>query len=209
MANSSKPSGLSPIKTLSGSEWTGKGNMYYIDPTDTNPYYPGDLVALSGSGDPTRGVPGITLGTAGATAVGVIQSVGINADGGPYINPNDLSKTSRPTGAQSIAYYAFVLDDPNIIFEIQESGSGTNLAATAIGLNANIVYATPATGVAVSGTTMNNVGTAATSTLNLKIFGFQRRSDNVFVTSPSTGGGAQKWLVLINNHQYRTGITGL
>jgi hypothetical protein len=33
--------------------------------------------------------------------------------------------------------------------------------------------------------------------------------DNAFVTSPATGGGAQKWWVLINNHYYRTGIIAL
>lgn len=206
MANPNKPAGLSPVATLSGSDWTGKGRMYYIASTDTNAYYPGDLVTLSGSGDATRGIPGITLATAGAVAVGVLMAAGTNPDGGPYVNPNQLQLTSVP-GTKTQAYYAYVLDDPFIIYEIQEGGSGTNLTASAIGNNANILYAAPATGVAVSGTTLNNASVATTSTLNLKIMGLARRQDNNFVSG--TGGGAQKWWVMINNHNYHTGVTGV
>lgn len=203
--NPNKPAGLSPVATLSGSEWTGKGRMYYIAEADTNAYYPGDLVALSGNGDTTRGIPGVTLGTAGATAVGVLMAVGTNPDGGPYINSNQLQLTSAP-GTKTQAYYAYVLDDPNVIYEIQEGSSGTNLTSAAIGSNANILYAAPATGVAVSGMVLDNTTVATTSTLNLKILGLARRQDNGFVSG--SGGGAQKWWVLINNHSYRVGVTG-
>lgn len=207
--NPNKPSGLSPVATLSGSPWTGKGRMYYIAAADTNPYYPGDLMTLTASGDPKLGLPGVTLATAGNPAVGVLVAVGLNPDGGPYINPNNLSLTNRPTGAQATPYYALIIDDPNVIFEIQEGGAATNLTNTATSKNANILYAAPAAGVVVSGTTLNGTGVATTSTLNLKLLGLARRADNNFVTVPATGGGAQKWWVLINNHYYRSGVTSI
>lgn len=206
--NPNKPAGLAAVKHQIGHAMTGQINMYTVLAADTNPYFPGDLVALTGSGD-TRGIPGITLATAGNTAVGVVASIGINPDGGPYINPNNLALTSRPTGAQPINYYLGILDDPYLIFEIQEGGAGTNLTQANIGQNANILYAAPAAGVAVSGTTLNNVGTANTATLNLKILGLVRRADNAFTTSPATGGGAQKWWVTINNHSYKAGVAGI
>lgn len=206
--NPNKPAGLSPVGYLNGANYDGKGRMYTILAADTNPYFVGDLVVPTGSGD-TRGLPGVTLASAGGAAVGVIVGIGTNPDGGPYANPLNLNVVSRPSGSQSVNYYALVSDDPNIIYEVQEGGSGTNLTQTSLQSNANILYAAPATGVNVSGTTMNNVGVATTATLNLKIISFARRIDNQFVTSPATGGGSQKWWVIINNHVYRGGTTGI
>lgn len=201
MANANRPTGLSPVKYLGGADWDGKVNIYQIAAANTDPFYPGDLVDLSGDGDTVRGIPGIALATAGNPAVGVLLSVGVNPDSGPYINPNDLSLTYAPA-TKTQQYYAAVVDDPNVIFEIQELGTGTQLTSAAIGLNANIVYAAPATGVKYSGTMLDNATEATTSTLNLKLLGLQRRLDNAF-------GAYAKWLCLINNHRYRAGITGV
>jgi hypothetical protein len=205
--NPNKPAGLSPIGLFSGALWNSKVKMYAIAAADTNPYYPGDLVALTGAGDAATGLSNITLATAGNAALGVVVAVGLgNAGpagaGGPYINANNLALTSRPSGAQTPVYYAAVIDDPMTVYEIQEGGTGTNLAAaTGPGLNANILYAAPAAGVYVSGTTLNNVGVTTTATLNLRILELAQRIDNHFVTTPATGGGAQKWWVMVQNHQ--------
>lgn len=208
--NPNKPGGLSPIASLSASGYTGKGRLYYIAPSDTNPYYIGDLVTVTGTGDPVAGLPGITLATAGNPAVGVVIALGVTRDGGAYANPGNLDITWRPSGANVKSYYALVEDDPNVIYEIQEGGVGTNLTTAALQFNANILYSAPATGVVYSGTTLDNGSAAVTATLNLKILSLARRVDNNFITTaPGTGGGAQKWWVLINNHVYRAGTAGV
>ena len=213
--NPNKPSGLSPVRYLNGAKYDGKGQMYCVLAADTNAYYPGDLVTPSASGGDSNGVPAVTLATAGNVAVGVIVAIGTLygtgylPPGGPYINALNLNVVSRPSGAQTSNYYALVSDDPNIIYEIQEGGSGTNLTTAAINNNANILYAAPATGVNVSGTTLNNASVTTTSTLNLKILRLVQRIDNHFLTSPATGGAAQKWEVIINSHVYRAGTTGI
>lgn len=204
MPNFNKPSGLTPVKYLGGADWDGKVNQYFIAAADTNPFFVGDLVDLTGTGDATRGIQGITLATAGNPAVGVVVAVGTNAEGGPYINPSDLSKTFRPSGAQAVPYYAAVVDDPNVIFEAQESTGA--LVAANVSRNANIVYAAPAAGVLVSGTMINSASQAVTATLNLKLLGLQRKYDQ---GSLNTYGVFAKWLCLINNHRYRTGIAGI
>jgi|ERR1700752_161436 len=209
--NPNRPAGLSPVAYLNGANYDGKGRLYSILAANTNPFYVGDLVVPVGGGAATAadtlGIPAITLATAGAVSIGAIVAVGTTADGGPYANPANLNQNFRPTGAQTINYYALVSDDPNIIYEIQEGSTGTNLTRNVVQRNANILYAAPATGVVVSGTTLDNTTVATTATLNLKILSFARRPmDNNFVTSPATGGGAQKWWVLINNHYYRAGI---
>jgi hypothetical protein len=210
-----KPFGLSPVNNLIAGMYNGQVNLYCIAPADTNPYYPGDLVKISAGGD-TYGTPLVTLATAGATAVGAITAVGLAAAGpggigGPVINPNNLSLTSRPSGAQTPYYYCLVADDPTTIFEIEEGGAGTNLTQTIIGEYANILYAAPATGVYVSGTTLNNGSVSATpGVLNLKILRLAPRVDNHFTTTPATGGGGQKWWVRINNHSYNgVAVTGV
>lgn len=200
MANVSKPTGLTPKRYLGGADWDGKVNFYSIDSGDGNAYATGDPVALSGTGS-TGGIPGVTLGTAGNTIVGVIVSAGgVNPGGGPYLDPNNLNTVKIPA-TKTQNYYVAVVDDPQVIFEIQEVNGP--LAVTDIGLNANFQYNAPANAVnAYSGVLLNATGKATTSTLNLKIIRLVQRIDNAL-------GAFAKWEVLINNHAYRAGITGV
>lgn len=206
--NVSKPSGLSPTRYLNGAMYNGKVNQYCILAADTNAFYPGDLVTPIANGD-SNGVPGVTLAAAAGVAIGVVVAVGLIPQGGPYINMNNLAVTARPAAAQAQIWYVAVSDDPNIIYSIQEGGAGTNLTQTSCNRNANILYAAPAAGVAVSGTVLNNASVAVTATLNLKIMRLIQAPDNHFSTSPTTGGAGQKWEVLINNHYLRGGVTSL
>lgn len=205
MPNVNRPSGLSPVKYLGGADWDGKGNMYYIAAADTNAFYIGDLVALNNTADSTRGIQGITLATAGNPAVGVIMGIGINPEGGPYIDPSNLDRIWRPSGAASVPYYALVCDDPYVIFEAQEDGDSGTIAAANVSSNANIIYAAPATGVRVSGTMIDSSSVNTTSTLNLKLMGLVRRYEGN--GSLNTFGDYAKWLCMINNHQYKAGVT--
>ena len=205
MANVNRPSGLTPVKYLGGADWDGKANMYYIAAADTNPFYVGDVVALNNTADATRGIQGVTLATAGNAAVGVIVGIGTNPEGGPYINPANLDRVWRPAGAQAEAYYALVVDDPYVIFEAQEDGVGGTIAAASSSKNVNFIYAAPATGVRVSGTMIDSSTVNTTSTLNLKLLGLVRRYEGN--GSLNTYGSNAKWLCMINNHQYKAGVT--
>lgn len=200
MTNPNKVSGLTPVGYLGGADWDGRGRMYSIATSETNKLSPGDPVKLSGDGD-SRGIPGVVQATAGATAVGVILAIGVNPDGGPYIDPTNLTLVQAPA-TKLVTYYALVADHPDIIFEAQEGGAGSNLAATNIGENIDWVAAAPATGVAVSGFYLNNNAHDTTSTRNCKLLGLARRADNAI-------GQYAKWWVLINNHSFRTGVAGV
>ena len=137
---------------------------------------------------------------------GVVVGIGTNPEGGPYINPNDLTQTQRPTGAQTAAYYAAVVDDPYVLFEVQEGGAGAAFSAANIGENRQIIYAAPATGVRVSGTMVNN-NVAANDAGQLKLMGLVRRFEGN--GSLNTFGAFAKWLVLINNHRYKAATANL
>lgn len=199
MANANRPSGLSPVGYLNGSDWDSRGNVYAIPTTDGTAYFVGDPVAFAGSAD-VNGIATVALCAAGATAIGVILAIGTNKSG-PFADLNDLTKTSAPA-TKTAVYYVLVADDPNIVYEVQEIGTGTALTATEVGLNANWVNGTPATGVKVSATQIDNATEAVTSTLNMKLLGLVQRQDNAF-------GAFAKYRVIINNHAFRTGVAGV
>lgn len=195
MANTNRLSGLSPVKYMNGTPWSGGGNIYSIDSGYATALYVGDPVASSGTSD-AYGIQGVVLGAAGAAVRGVIVGIGTNAQGGPYINPNNLSLISAPA-TKTVNYYALVVDDPNVIFEIQEVG--TAMAAADCGLNANFSFGSAGT---LSGVGILNSSKAVTATLNMRLLGLTQRADNAF-------GTYAKWNVLLNNHEFRTGVLGV
>lgn len=204
MANASRPSGLSPVKHLTGAPFNGQGNIYQIAAADTNAYAIGDPVISSGNGD-ANGVPGITIAAATGAIRGVILGLGISTGnaidfGSGLFNPNNLNSTIRPAGAQATDWYALVADSPDIIFEIQEGNDATPPAAASIGNNTNL-YAGANNGFQ-SGWTFDSTLIATTSTLQIRLLGLARRQDNAF-------GTAAKWLVKINNHELSAGTAGV
>lgn len=200
MPNVNRPSGLSPVKYLGGADWDGKVNIYSIAAADTGAYFPGDPVILSGDGD-VNGIPGVTLHTAGANPIiGCVVAVGTTPRGGPYINPNDLTATSRPSGAQTAVYYVAVADDPFILFEIQEDSVAATLAATNLAQNFFLAATTPATGVKVSGWMIDSSDATNNTASPVKLYSLVQRLDNAI-------GQFAKWIVLLNNHPYKSSGT--
>jgi hypothetical protein len=205
MANANKPMGLAPVKYLSGANWDGRGNMYYIDSTDTNQYNIGDPVMLKAGLDQKYGIQTVARATVGSNPIlGAVLAIGTNPQGGPFIDPTNLTLVSAP-GTKTKGYYVLVADDPMIVYEIQEGGSGytsssTALTYTAANKNGQFYYSTPATGAAFSAVTLDAVtGVGTTATLQLKILGAVQRNDNTPFSV------YQKWLVKINNHPYAGG----
>jgi hypothetical protein len=197
MANANTPFGLAPVEYLGGAQWNGKARRYYIPSTDGNAFAIGDPVVLAGDAD-SNGVASITLATAGSAFLGCIVGMGGMAYGGPSVDPTNLNTTVIPA-TKTKAYYVLVADDPNIIFEVQEIGTGTALTSAAVGLNCNLVAA--ANSGYLSGWVLDNTTEASTSTLDVKLLGLKQVPGNAF-------GAYAKWLVLINNHVYRGGVTG-
>ena len=201
MANIDAPKGLVPVGHLRGGNIVAR--MYYLPSTDGTIIGIGDLVKLAGtagaagvvvSGQDVEGMPEIDRSAAGDLHVGVV--VGFLA------NPDNLAAKHR---AASTARIALVVDDPDVIFEIQEVSGGTALTATEVGLNANVATVGDAsTTTGLSTTELDNATEASTADLDLKIWGLAKRPDNAY-------GEHAKWLVLINTHSYKSsaGIAGL
>jgi hypothetical protein len=198
MANNNAPAGLSPVGYLNGAPWNGQGRRYYIPASDTNAYSIGDPVTLTGDGD-ASGVAGVVLATPGSGIVGVVLGAGGERYGGMSADPDNLNTTIVPA-TKTKPYYVMVCDDPNVLFEVQEIGTGTALTAAAIGLNCNLVAGTNSG--YLSGWLLDNTTEATTSTLDVKLLGLRQITNNVF-------GAYAKWVVKINNHNYAAGVTGV
>ncbi len=192
------PNGLVPANSMGAFSDSGKTNEYPITATYASSMFTGDLVTLSTAGTVIRA-------TATQSALGVFQ-------GCKYI------PSSNNNGTVAFAYWpgnpgvqtgttpvAIVLDDPNAVFSIQETGStastaGTALTQAAVGNNANILYTAGSTITGISAVSLDNSTTATTLTQNLKIIGLDPTIGNAV-------GNYANWLVQINNHIYKAGST--
>lgn len=194
MANANRPSGLTPVQYLNGAAWNGQARLYSIVASYATALAIGDPVTLSGTAN-SDGVAGINIATAGDANMVLGSIVGLGRYEGGIFNPANLDQIIRPA-ADVNTWYAMVADDQNIIFEIQDIGTGTPLAATDVGANVNLVSGT--NNGYVSGWMLNNASKGTNATYQVKLLGLARRSDNVI-------GQYAKWLVKINNHSYGTG----
>jgi len=207
MANTDRARGLIPVQHANGSPWNGKVNMYLV--TDSNAMYIGDIVkhgsttGAAGSvvyGQDVEGMPVAVRCTDGTgttdTPIGVV--VGFL----PLQPVQDVNYKA----ADAVDRIALVVDDPDVIFEVQEDATTTPIAVASIGLN--VMFATTA-GSTVTGTSaMEIISTqvAATTTHPLRIVGLSKRVDNNFNTG-GAGTDKAKFLVRFNQHAFK-GVAG-
>lgn len=181
MANSNAPTGLQPVRYRSGAPYNGAANVYYVPATDGTALFKGDPVIIAGAAD-TNGVPTCTRATAGSA--GRITGVVV----GFVPSPNIIANGYR---VASTAEYVLVADDPDLLFEIQEDSTGGALAATDIGLNADLAAGSGSTVTKLSGFQLDSSTADTTATLQLRIVGIAQRADNEI-------GANAKVLVRIN-----------
>ena len=188
MANLDTPFGFKPVKHLNGSPWNGKVNTYYVPATDATALFKGDAVKSAGSADASGKYPTVTQAAAGNAIRGIVIGFGDN----PYsmIHPDTPNTDYR---AASTAMYVFVVDDPSVIFEIQEDSDGAALAAADVGLSADIIVGTGSTSTGKSAMEIDSSSKVATAA-TCKLLRIVDREDNAL-------GNNAKWEVLIAEHE--------
>jgi hypothetical protein len=227
VTNQNKPSGLTPVKYLNGADWTGQASIYFINNASVNAFNVGDLVSPVVGADQWSGLQTVdltlaassTIVTGVAIAFGASPTTTTSLRGGPYIDPTNLTLINVPA-TKVKNYFALVVDDPKVVYEIQETGAGTtpatSLTFTACSKNASFVYAAPAAGVAVSGTTLDNgvssghtpqTATTVTNGYFLRILGLSQKLDPSLVNF-NTFGLYAKWYVKLINQAYEGTVVG-
>lgn len=200
MVNKDAPKGLVPIRHKNGAPYNGAYRECYLRSDYAVAMFVGDPVILTGTANllAFNGNPPGTLPTINkATAAGGAYISGVIVGFSPL--PTDLSKTYNPASTERIAY---VVDDPDIVFEIQEDGAVTPLASTSVGGNADLIYTrSGSTTTGKSGAELDSSTIDTTNTLQLRVLGLINRVDNAL-------GEFAKWEVMINLHSQRY-ITGV
>lgn len=204
MANIDRAYGLIPLRHRNGAPYNGAANPYVVDAGDGTALFIGDPVILTGTSNtseveaPGAGsfqpgtLPVVTIATAGASnfITGIV--VAVAADPVALENVHRLASTER---------IVFVADDPDLLFSIQEDSVGGALAATSVGLNANLVAGAGSTVTNLSGWELDSSGAATTNNLQLRIERLLNQEDNEI-------GINARWEVAILQHSLRN-LTGV
>ena len=202
MANKDKPCGLKPVKYLNGSPWNGKVTMYYHNASTTAAVYKGSCVKIDdGKADATGKYMGCDI--AGATDVVLGVAVGFANTPNLAMDPTNLERDYCPANT---AMYIAVVDDPNVVFEVQEDNASAYLAASVVGNTGVLVNSSAGsttTGLSTAELDSSDTSTAIASH-PLLIIGAVDRPDNTVGSSASYA----KWLVTIQDHQFKTGAAG-
>jgi len=186
MTATATPFGLRPAKLLGDRPATGGMRLMKIASGYTANLFHGDLVKLVAGGTIEK-----DTGTTTATPVGVFM-------GCQYTDPSLgylLHKQYWPTGTVASDAYGFVVDDPDMLWEIQ---ADETLGQNAIGMNAALVQTAGSTATGTSKVSLDGDSIAGTAALPLRIVDF-KDADEIGTTYPLV-------LVKINegDHQYRT-----
>lgn len=201
MANLSAPKGFVPSRYLNGAAWNGAANVYYIPSTDGSVISPGDAVKSAAVSDANG-----TMGCQKAAGTDTVRGVVIGFLASPPYGTSlqgvnlDLSLQNLPA-TKTKAYYALVVDDPDVLFEIQDDGLAA-LTATSVNKNTIFTVANPTAPQVNSASVLATGSVSTTNSLNLKIMGLVQRDDNAF-------GVNAKWLVKFNQHELNGGTTAI
>jgi hypothetical protein len=200
MANVNVARGLIPYRHFDGSVWNGSVNLYFVPSSFATALFIGDPVTLLHTANDANGIPGVTISTAGAGNPVLGSVVGIAPGGTPTIAVTRDLAIYRPA---STAQYILVADDPTLMFQVQDDGTGATLNQWPGG-NTNLVSGTGSTVTGYSGWQMSgSVTFTADGTKQLKVLRLLDQTDNA---QPPTANA--KWLVKINQHQLANGVVG-
>jgi hypothetical protein len=200
--NADTPFGLRPVRYRDGSPYNGAVNPYFVNSTYATALFIGDPVVKVAGGSNAAAVGGFPIGTLPeiqkATAGDGNAITGVIVGFLPL--PNNLGLQYNTA---STARVALVCDDPNVLFEIQADGA---IAATAVGLNAVLIYThAGSTVTGRSGAELDTTSDApdADASNQLTILRVVDRADNYAATAFT------KVLVAINQHTELTGAIGI
>lgn len=191
MPNLNAPSGLRPVRHINGSPYNGQYRRYAKNASDATNLFVGDIVKLAAGSD-ADGNKYVTAITTVATDVPVGVVVGFAP------NPDNLMQRYS---VASTARVVFVCDDPEVISEVQLTGT---YASGNVGQNASPNIATAGnTTTGVSGHQLDSATIATTNTLMLGILG-----PVLAPTNDLTSANARVE-VRFNKHQYTAASTGV
>lgn len=202
MANTNAPFGLRPTRYLNGAPWNQQVRPYYVPADYGTALYIGDPVIIVGDSNDAKVFeynPGTLSEVNLSTGLDAAYITGVIC----WFHPvHSQSLNYGPANTERVVY---VCDDPDVIFEVQDDGTGA-LTADTVGLNASLAAgAGGSTYTGQSGYVLDGGGvTAPASDISqpLLILGLANREGNEL-------SDYAVWEVLINNHSYNRPVAGV
>jgi hypothetical protein len=186
MSNQNAPFGLKPSSKL-GSNYNNEGvTEYKIASGASGNIFSGDLVKMANTGT-------ILVAAAGDQALGVFRGCQYTDSSGDVIY-----SPYWPDGTVTSDAVAFVVDDPNALFEVQSAATGS-VVQTVVGNNADIVYTSGSTITGISAVEIS--GTTAATSAQLRIVGVSSDPENSTLGTGSASTNVNL-IVKINEHFY-------
>jgi len=186
MSNQNAPFGLKPSSKL-GSNYNSEGvTEYKIASGASGNIFSGDLVKMANTGT-------ILVAAAGDQALGVFRGCQYTDSSGDVIY-----SPYWPNGTVTSDAVAFVVDDPNALFEVQSAATGS-VVQTVVGNNADIVYTAGSTITGISAVEIS--GTTAATSAQLRIVGVSTDPENSTLGTGSASANVNL-IVKINEHFY-------
>ena len=203
MANANTPRGLSPVGTITGAAYNEQGRLYAIASDASNTYAIGDVVKVAGSAD-TNGIPYVTKAATTDTPVGVIVGFRVS-DPGTSLVGTTLALNTIYLPLSSGLRYAFVVDDPSVIFQVESDVTG--VAVTDIFKNTGLTITTsqtlsqaaPLSNTVINASSMLAIASSGSLALPLQIIGLEQIENNA-------GGSYSNVLVKWNKHQFLNAV---
>lgn len=169
MSNTAAPYGLRPVNLIGGQPYAGSTRLIKIASGYAANIFFGQPVAISADGVITVAAVTTTAPATGVTGVFV---------GCTYTDPNlniPIYKQYWPTGTVASDAFAYVVDDPDVVMQVQADAP---VAQTALGANISLNAASGSTSTGNSTTSADVGGLGQTAALPLRIVGFVNGPDS-------------------------------
>jgi hypothetical protein len=163
MASTAAPYGLRPVNLIGGQPYAGSTRLIKINNAYASNIFYGQPVSINASG--------VVIAETGTTTVAATGVVGVFV-GCTYTDPNlkyKLFQQYWPSGTVATDAFAYVVDDPDVVMQVQADDT---VAQTALGANIGFSTFSGDTATGNSETSADAASINTTATLPLRIVGF-------------------------------------
>lgn len=169
MSNTAAPYGLRPVNLIGGQPYAGSTRLIKIASGYAANLFFGQPVTISADG--------VVVAATVTTTVPATGVVGVFV-GCTYTDPNlniPVYKQYWPTGTVASDAFAYVVDDPDVVFQVQADDT---VPQTALGANISLNASSGSTFTGNSTTSADVAGIGQTAALPLRIVGFVNGPDS-------------------------------
>lgn len=217
MANISRPVGFRPTRYLGSAAYTGAQTLYAMSASEGTATFVGDVVKVDSTNDTTS----LTDGYAPvipfvAPTGGTITTTAFRGAVTGFVPEPEFTNAGRASlglyyRLASTARYVFVVDDPTVVFEAQESGTNSYVSATSNPVNKllDITAGAGSTLSGISGYTLTGAAGGATTNKPFRVLRLTQRPDNWNFTASDTTPNTHWDVIMANCDLVAPNMTGL